>query len=336
MKWFCALITVAIIPHILHSFFSFAHLHAFSLSHLPLTCTVLIAIIYATFDTGDQPNKVGSTSISGSSSVPGLRTSASPSNNEPYLDPTLQYLGPDWSNERTVSKITLGQTPFARCDVHSVRSEDGKSVINDWIFMEERDAVNVAVQTADGKFAVFRQHKYAIPGETLSPVGGFIDDGETPFEAARREVLEELGLGSAKTRERLESGEEFIGKKRPGGNVMVDSNGLAGGAVEAGEEADWVFLGSYRTMANRGGGFIYTYLLKNAVPLKEGAGTASFQGEGDDESQKIFFMGEDETSRAVAEGAFKEVKWAATMSLSLLHLQTARLAAVGKPVAPVP
>ena len=270
----------------------------------------------------------------------GLRTwASSPSNNnEPYLDPALRYLGPDWSNERTVSKITLGQTPFARCDVHSVRSEDGKTVINDWIFMEERDAVNVAVQTAEGKFAVFRQHKYAIPGETLSPVGGFIDDGETPFEAARREVLEELGFGSAKTRERLESGEEFIfiGKKRPGGNIMVDSNGLAGGAVEAGEETDWVFLGSYRTMANRGGGFIYTYLLKNAVPLKEGAGTATFQGEGDDESQKIFFMGEDEISRAVVEGAFKEVKWAATMSLSLLHLQTGRLAAVGKPVAPVP
>lgn len=216
MKWFCALIKVAIIPHILRSFFhSLIYMHS-----LFLTCpshAVLIAIIYATFDAGDQSNKVGSTSSSGSSSVLGLRTSASPSNNnEPYLDPTLQYLGPDWSNERTVSKTTLGQTPFARCDVHSVRSEDGKSVINDWIFMEERDAVNVAVQTADGKFAVFRQHKYAIPGETLSPVGGFIDDGETPFEAARREVLEELGLGSAKTRERLESGEEFIGKKRPG------------------------------------------------------------------------------------------------------------------------
>ena len=322
--------------YVLCSLFSFRSLHAFSLSQSPPQRTVLVAIVYASFDDGDQPSKVDSTSNSGSSPMLGLRTSASPSNNEPHLDPTLQYLGPDWSNERTVSKITLGQTPYARCDVHSVRSEDGTSVINDWIFMEERDAVNVAVQTAEGKFAVFRQHKYAIPGETLSPVGGFIDDGETPFEAARREVLEELGLGSTKTRERLESGDEFIGKKRPGGNVMVDSNGLAGGAVEAGEEADWVFLGSYRTMANRGGGFIYTYLLKNAVPLKERAGTASFRGEGDDESQKIFFMGEDEISRAVAEGAFKEVKWAATMSLSLLHLQTARLAAVGKPVAPVP
>ena len=242
----------------------------------------MVAIVYATFDTGGRPTSSSSTTL-------GLRTSASPSD-EPYLDPALQYLGPDWSNERTVSKTTLGQTPFARCDVHSVRSEDGKSVINDWIFMEERDAVNVAVQTADSKFAVFRQRKYAIPGTTLSPVGGFIDDGETPFEAARREVLEELGLGSTSTRQRLENGEELMGKRRPEGTVMLDENGLAVGAVEAGEEADWVFLGSYRTMANRGGGFIYTYLLKNAVPLKDGAGTNNFRGEGDDEAQKIFYL----------------------------------------------
>ena len=80
-------------------------------------------------------------------------------------------------------------------------SEDGSKLIHDWIFMEERDAVNVAVSTAEGKFAVFRQRKYAIPGETLSPVGGFIDDGESPFEAARREVKEELGLGSRRTLE---------------------------------------------------------------------------------------------------------------------------------------
>lgn len=303
--------------------------NSFLFAYLFIPPKVLVAIVYATLDTGGRPTSSSSTTL-------GLRTSASPSD-EPYLDPAFQYLGSDWSNERTVSKVTLGQTPFARCDVHSVRSEDGKSVINDWIFMEERDAVNVAVQTADNKFAVFRQRKYAIPGTTLSPVGGFIDDGETPFEAARREVLEELGLGSTYTRQRLENGEELIGKKRPEGTVMLDANGLAGGAVEAGEEADWVFLGSYRTMANRGGGFIYTYLLKNAVPLKDGAGTNNFRGEGDDEAQTIFYMGENEISTAVAEGAFKEVKWAATMSLSLLHLQTARLGAVsGKPVAPVP
>ena len=48
-------------------------------------------------------------------------------------------------------------------------------------------------------YAVFRQRKYAIPGVTLSPVGGFIDVEVSPLTAAKREVLEELGLGSRRT-----------------------------------------------------------------------------------------------------------------------------------------
>ena len=290
---------------------------------------VTIAIVYATIDTANLS----------------LRPSTTP-----HLDPTQTYKGPDWTNERTVSKLVLGQTPFAKCEVHSVRSEDGKAVINDWIFMDERDAINVAVQIADTKkFAVFRQRKYAIPGETLSPVGGFIDDGETPFEAARREVVEELGLGSAHTRTRLESDANYLvhGKNirqskvgydhHAAASVPLNADGLSDGSVEQ-EEVDWVFLGSYRTMANRGGGFIYTYLLKNAVPLQEGAGTEAFQGTGDDEAQSILYISEEEMARAVASGDFKEVKWAATMSLALLHLKNAggSLLAVGGSGAPVP
>jgi hypothetical protein len=38
---------------------------------------------------------------------------------------------------------------------------------------EEVNAVNIVIQTAEGKFIVFEQEKYAIPGKTLSPVGGF-------------------------------------------------------------------------------------------------------------------------------------------------------------------
>jgi hypothetical protein len=111
------------------------------------------------------------------------------------------YQGTPWRNtERTVSVETLGETKYARCDVHTVLSEDGSTVINDWLFIEEQPAVNVIVHTLEeNKYVVFKQHKYAIPGETLSPVGGFIDTNESPLTAAKREVLEELGLGSRRT-----------------------------------------------------------------------------------------------------------------------------------------
>lgn len=223
--------------------------------------------------------------------------------------------------------LTLAESKFARCDIHSVLSEDGNRIVNDWIFLEERDAVNVAVFTDEGKLIVFTQNKYAIPGETLSPVGGFIDEGESPWEAARREVLEELGLGSRRTLQMMTAAntnesqlEIKLLKSLPASQVNIDKHGLAVGDIPN-HENDWVFLGRYRTAANRGGGWIFTYLLKNAVPILPNGGTEIFKGIGDDELQKINMLSLSEVEERVISGHFQEVKWAATIALSLLHLK---------------
>lgn len=195
---------------------------------------------------------------------------------------------------------------------------------------EERNAVNVAVQTTENQWLVFETQKYAIPGKTLSPVGGFINDGESPWEAARREVWEELGVGSTVTKADMEQGtalqESKESKANPFGvdigvNVPVDEHGLAKGIVPE-AEPDWIFLGRYRTMANRGGGFLYAYFLKNAVPLVEGGGSSVFSSHGDYESQKFMSLKNVEMKKALENGDFQEVKWALTHSLALQHLQT--------------
>ena len=241
------------------------------------------------------------------------------------------YKGTPWKNERTIDVKTVAETKFARCDVHTVRSEDGINMVNDWIFMEEMDAVNVLVRDQHNKFALFKQKKYAIPGETYSPVGGFVDQGEAPWESARREVMEELGLGSRKTLEEMKkvmlssqihiTDTKLAFKLIPKTEKSTDSFGLAvGDTID--EDTDWVFLGRYRTAANRGGGFIYTYLLKNAVPIAENGGKANFVSQGDDEDQEIHFLTYDELQSHVRSGMFQEVKWAATIALALLHLQS--------------
>lgn len=244
-----------------------------------------------------------------------------------YAPTGTKYKGTPWTNERTVSVTTLGETKFARCDVHTVKSEDGRYQINDWLFMEEMDAVNVAVVTQDGNFVVFEQAKYAIPGITLSPVGGFVDDGEAPWESAKREVLEELGLGSKKTLEQMKSVMKNKGSEIMDARVYkairklprsVDEFHFAKGNVDG--DDDWVFLGRYRTAANRGGGFIYTYLLKNAVPILPAGGTVHFKGSGDDERQSIKILPIDDIKRRTINGEFQEVKWAATLALALMHL----------------
>jgi 8-oxo-dGTP pyrophosphatase MutT (NUDIX family) len=141
-----------------------------------------------------------------------------------------------------------------------------QKIVNDWIFMEERDAVNVAVITQEGKFLAFKQRKYAIPGETLAPVGGFINNGEAPFDAARREVWEELGVGSKRTKEILKNGGSLEHSKEsnesPFGEataqVQQDEHGLLlgnvshdegdslgyfwGSTVHHGESGRWIHL----------------------------------------------------------------------------------------------
>lgn len=245
-----------------------------------------------------------------------------------------EYKGSLWHTDRTVRVENVAQTPFARCDVHHVRSEDGQSTVDDWIFLEEMNAVNVAVVNTEGNFVVFEQKKYAIPGLTLSPVGGFIDEGEAPWEAARREVKEELGLGSSKTLQQMRvqgydinnnnaqiEGTAIYGSM-PKMNRQIDEFGLALGIVPEHESDDWVFLGRYRTAANRGGGFIYTYLLKNAIPLVPKGGSVGFVPTGDDEAQKILHLPVDQVLKSVLEGEFQEVKWAATIANSLLHMKS--------------
>lgn len=183
----------------------------------------------------------------------------------------------------------------------------------------------MAVYTKEGKFLLFQQRKYAIPGETLSPVGGFIDPGESPFDAARREVIEELGVSSLYTAQLLQkkkdsnkSSKEF---DTPEGKILLDEHGLAVGTVPEDEKSQWVFLGRYRVAANRGGGFVYIYLLLDAIPVVESGGTQEYLRTGDAEEQTLISMRRDEVENALLDGRFQEVKWTACLSLSLLHMQ---------------
>lgn len=130
---------------------------------------------------------------------------------------------------KTISKKTiLDHSKYLRVEEHEVELPDGK-VIPDWPWLITPDFVNVAVVTDEGKFLVFRQTKYAVKGITLATVGGYLEPGEEPLPAAKRELLEETGY----------------------------------------EADEWIDLGHYVTAGNRGAGHGHFYLAKGARKVGE-------------------------------------------------------------------
>lgn len=190
-----------------------------------------------------------------------------------------------WKQGVTQSVRTLYETAFSRFQIHTVLLEDGKTVVDDWMFCDESDHINVLVEQdgAPPTYVVFRQTKYAIQGETLAILGGLIEPGEEALDAAKRELQEELGMQSA----------------------------------------NWESLGSYRAAANRGGGTTYAFLARKSRPtnsVSSGKLDIPF-AKGESETQERVMLSREALLGALLEGHFREVKWTATIALSLLKTQ---------------
>jgi ADP-ribose pyrophosphatase len=130
---------------------------------------------------------------------------------------------------KTRSRQTiLKHNKFLTVEAHEIELPDG-TVIPDWAWLVTPDYVIVIAVTETGEFLCFRQTKYAVDGETLAPVGGYLEPGEDPLAAARRELLEEAGY----------------------------------------EAAAWYSLGQYAVDGNRGAGNAHLFLATGAHPTTE-------------------------------------------------------------------
>lgn len=91
--------------------------------------------------------------------------------------------------------IVLNHSKFLKVENRVVEAPGGE-LIENWPWVIARDFVNVIPMTAEGNFLVFRQGKYGFEGESIAPVGGYMEPGEVPELAARRELLEEMGYAA--------------------------------------------------------------------------------------------------------------------------------------------
>ena len=94
---------------------------------------------------------------------------------------------------KTLSRRLLCQpNKFLSVEIHEVELPDGRR-IDDWPWVITPDYANILARTTEGRFLIFRQSKYAIKGDSLAPMGGYIEPDEAPLAAAQRELLEETG-----------------------------------------------------------------------------------------------------------------------------------------------
>lgn len=117
-----------------------------------------------------------------------------------------KYYGSNYNKpSETLNNKCLVESRWMRLAQHSVLSPNNDEAVNDWLWIDYHDRINVLVEAPptrpdesnispphEKSFMILSQTKYALDDTSLAVVGGIIEPGEEELKAAQREVLEEL------------------------------------------------------------------------------------------------------------------------------------------------
>ena len=88
----------------------------------------------------------------------------------------------------------LIKRPWLTARLDKLELPDGR-IVPEYYVLEYPDWVNVIAITKDGHFVMERQYRHALGCTCFELPCGVIEEGETPQEAAKRELEEETGYG---------------------------------------------------------------------------------------------------------------------------------------------
>ena len=110
-------------------------------------------------------------------------------------DPTKKW--------KILSSEYLIQRPWLTARRDQVLLPDGR-VNPEYYVVEYPDWVNVIAITRDGHFVMERQYRHAVGMTCYELPCGVMEEGETPLQAAQRELAEETGYGKGEWSEMME------------------------------------------------------------------------------------------------------------------------------------
>jgi len=102
---------------------------------------------------------------------------------------------PEETWEILSTRTVLNNPPFLKVAMEHVRLPDGRE-IEEWPIVDARDYVNAVVLNEAGQVMVLEGYKHGLRTSSWQVMGGYLEQGEDPLDAAKRELLEETGYSS--------------------------------------------------------------------------------------------------------------------------------------------
>jgi ADP-ribose pyrophosphatase len=105
---------------------------------------------------------------------------------------SFSFTKPVW---QVVKDKKVFETPIF--DLHEFSMDaPGQEIDHPFYVLKAPEWINVIALTPDEKIVLVEQYRVGVDETTLELPGGMVDKGESPLEAAKRELLEETGCRS--------------------------------------------------------------------------------------------------------------------------------------------